>query len=100
MSSLATHEGCRYGGTERFHKSYDRMIGEALDSAKCIVVLWSNHSVTSDWVKDEAQEGNRRGVLIPASIEDVRLPLGFRQLQTANLVGCGVSRLLLTYLVL
>jgi hypothetical protein len=68
-------------------KSYDRMIGEALDSAKCIMVLWSQQSVASDWVKDEAEEGNRRGVLVPASIEEVRVPLGFRRLQTANLVG-------------
>jgi tetratricopeptide (TPR) repeat protein len=68
-------------------KSYDRMIGEALDSAKCILVLWSQRSVASDWVKDEAEEGNRRGVLVPALIEEVRVPLGFRRLQTANLVG-------------
>jgi hypothetical protein len=68
-------------------KSYDRVIEEALDLAKCIVLLWLNHSVASDWVKDEAQEGNRRGVFVPASIEDVKLPLGFRQFQTANLVG-------------
>jgi hypothetical protein len=68
-------------------KSYDRVIEEALDLAKCIVVLWSKQSVTSDWVKDEAEEGNRRGILVPASIEEVKAPLGFRRLQTANLVG-------------
>jgi hypothetical protein len=66
---------------------YDLAIGEALDSAKCVVVLWSKQSVASDWVKDEAEDGNRRGVLVPASIEEVRVPLGFRRLQTANLVG-------------
>jgi hypothetical protein len=68
-------------------KSYDQVIEEALNSAKCIVVLWSRQSVVSDWVKDEAEEGNRRGVLVPASIEDVKVPLGFRRLQTVNLVG-------------
>lgn len=68
-------------------KSYERAIEEALNSAKCIVVLWSRYSVVSAWVKDEAGEGNERGVLVPASIEDVKLPFGFRGLQTANLVG-------------
>jgi TIR domain len=63
------------------------VIEEALDSAKCVVVLWSKQSISSDWVKDEAEEGNRRGILVPVSIEEVKAPLGFRRLQTANLVG-------------
>jgi TPR repeat protein len=40
-----------------------------------------------NWVKDEAAEGVRRGILIPAMIEDVIAPLGFRQSQTADLTG-------------
>jgi hypothetical protein len=68
-------------------KSYSEMIGQALDSAKCIIVLWSKQSVASDWVKDEAEEGKRRRILVPAMIEDVIAPLGFRQFQTANLIG-------------
>ena len=35
-------------------KAFDRAISQALDTAKCIVVLWSNNSVTSDWVMEEA----------------------------------------------
>lgn len=59
-------------------KSYDQVIDAALDSAKCILVLWSKHSVASDWVKAEAAEGSRRGVLVPAFIEEAKLPLEFR----------------------
>ena len=62
------------------------MAGE-LDVAKCVVVLWSGASVKSDWVLDEANEGKARGLLVQATIEDVRAPFGFRQYQTANLVG-------------
>jgi TPR repeat protein len=55
-----------------------------LDSAQCIVVLWSKASVASQFVRDEAAEG-QNGRLVPVLIEPVRQPLGFRQLQTADL---------------
>src|SRR5438045_5935700 len=38
-------------------KSFDRVIEEEIASAKCVVVLWSRHSVDSDWVRSEAEEG-------------------------------------------
>jgi len=67
-------------------KSFDTVIEEALAGARCVVVLWSANSVVSDWVKAEAQEGLRRQILVPALLtEGVRLPLGFRQLQAADL---------------
>jgi hypothetical protein len=68
-------------------KSYDQVIEEALDAAKCVIVLWSSQSVASDWVRAEAAEGSRREVLVPAFIEEAKLPLEFRRLQTVNLIG-------------
>lgn len=67
-------------------KSFDQIIEQELDIARCVIVLWSQHSVVSDWVKVEASEGARRGILYPVWIEDVRIPLEFRRLQTARLV--------------
>jgi hypothetical protein len=49
-------------------------------------VLWSRHSVQSDWVHIEADEAKRRRILVPALIDDVQIPLAFRRIQTANLV--------------
>ena len=66
-------------------KSFDRVIEEAIESSKCLVVLWSTASVISDWVKTEAAEGMRRGVLVPVLIEGVTIPLEFRRIQAANL---------------
>lgn len=66
-------------------RKYADVIGAELASAKAIVVLWSRTSIASDWVKDEAQEGANRGVLVPALIEKVNPPYGFRQVQTADL---------------
>jgi len=67
--------------------SFDEVIEAALTAAKCVIVLWSRASITSDWVKVEAAEAARRRILIPALIEEVTIPLEFRRLQAADLVG-------------
>ncbi len=73
-------------------KSFDEVIEEALDATKCIIVLWSQESVNSDWVKDEAEEGKKRNILIPVLIENVKIPLGFRRIQAAQLLDWdGIS---------
>ncbi len=64
---------------------FDRAIEEALVAAKCVVVLWSQVSVDSDWVRSEAGEAHRRGTIIPARIDDVPLPLAFSRIQAADL---------------
>jgi TIR domain/Protein of unknown function (DUF1566) len=67
-------------------RTFDEVIEQALERAKCVIVLWSKTSVTSGWVKAEAAEGKNRGILIPARIQDdVKIPLEFRRLQTLRL---------------
>ena len=68
-------------------RQFDEVIEEALDAATCVVVLWSTASIASSWVKTEAAEANRRKMLIPVVIEDVKIPLEFRRLQAADLAG-------------
>lgn len=60
---------------------------EAIDDAKCVIVLWSQASVTSEWVKNEAAEGRDRHVLVPVLIDDVKIPFEFRRIQAARLVN-------------
>jgi hypothetical protein len=67
-------------------KIFDEVIEKALNAAKCVVVLWSKNSVTSDWVKAEATEGKKRKILVPVLIDDVEIPLEFRRIQAASLV--------------
>jgi len=66
-------------------RQFDEVIEEALDSARCVVVLWSKASVASQWVKTEAAEAMRRKILVPVLIEDIKIPLEFRRLQAADL---------------
>src|SRR6266700_2372509 len=66
-------------------KSFDEVIERALGEAKGVIVLWSAVSVASEWVRNEASEGKKRGILIPVFLEDVNAPLAFRLLNGANL---------------
>lgn len=68
-------------------KSFDEVIEAALNAAQCVVVLWSVESVNSNWVKNEAREGARRQILIPAMIADTTIPFEFRHIQAADLAG-------------
>ena len=45
------------------------------------VVVWSQHSIQSDFVRDEAEEAQQRNILVPVLKEMVRPPAGFRQIR-------------------
>jgi TIR domain/PDZ domain len=66
-------------------QSFDEVIEKALTAAKCVIVVWSAVSVASEWVRNEASEGKRRGILVPVFIEAVDAPLAFRLLNGADL---------------
>jgi hypothetical protein len=67
-------------------KSFNRVIEEALQQAKCAIVIWSRASVASEWVFNEASAARKRDMLVPVLIDDVEPPLEFRHLQAARLV--------------
>ena len=66
-------------------KDFRDHIQEQLDKAACVAVLWSKASVASHFVREEAKQGMANGRLVPAFIETVRLPLGFGEIQIADL---------------
>ncbi len=68
-------------------QSFDQVIERELESARAVVVLWTRDSVASEWVKNEAASAAERGVLLPATSDDARLPLEFRRRQAADLQG-------------
>ena len=67
-------------------QAFDQAIERELEGAKCVVVLWSKHSIASEWVKNEAAAAAERNVLVPAAIDGVKLPLEFRRRQAADLI--------------
>ena len=67
-------------------ETWSEYIKEQLDEARCVVVLWSSNSVTSGWVTKEARYAIKKGILLPARIEEVEVPFEFDEVQAANLV--------------
>jgi hypothetical protein len=65
--------------------NFDDAIERELGLAKCIVVLWSQHSIGSNWVRNEASMAAERDALVPVFIENVKLPLEFRRKHTIDL---------------
>jgi TolB-like protein len=60
-------------------------IEEQLEAARVVLVVWSESSINSMWVADEANVGLERNILVPVAIDGVRPKLGFRQIQTIDL---------------
>lgn len=68
-------------------KTWRQFIEEGLIEASCVLVLWSKKSIVSEWVLEEADYGKSNGMLIPARMDDILPPFGFRQIQAANLIN-------------
>ncbi|HET9810111.1 MAG TPA: TIR domain-containing protein [Sphingomicrobium sp.] len=64
---------------------FAKVIEEALKAADAIIVLWSENSIESPWVRDEAAVGRDTARLVPVTIDGTTPPLGFRQFQTIDL---------------
>jgi hypothetical protein len=64
---------------------FNEIIERALSEARCVIVLWSEQSVRSEWVLAEAHEGRNQGKLIPVLLDDVRPPYGFLVIHHADL---------------
>jgi formylglycine-generating enzyme required for sulfatase activity len=68
-------------------KSWHEMIDAALHKARCVIVTWSEASIQSSWVREEAEEGLKREIQVPVLFAEVKPPIGFRSIQAASLVG-------------
>jgi len=67
-------------------QKFDAFIMEQLRISDAVVVLWSSHSVGSDYVKEEADYAKSNKVLVPLRIDETALPFGFTRIHTTDLV--------------
>jgi len=65
---------------------HERVLQQIRD-ADAVIVLWSQHSVSSHWVRGEAQAGLDAGKLIPIRIDHCDPPLNFRAVLTLDAIG-------------
>jgi hypothetical protein len=68
------------------------VIEKALNEAKCVIVIWSNLAVDSEYIKAEATEALEQNKLVPVKIENVNLPFRFKRVQTLSLLGWDGSK--------
>jgi len=59
---------------------YPTRIKDIIKNCAHVIVLWSNHSVASEWVQLEAREAKSK--LVPLQISSCELPGEFRELHT------------------
>ncbi|MEZ5997806.1 MAG: SUMF1/EgtB/PvdO family nonheme iron enzyme [Hyphomonas sp.] len=76
----------------RAGQTYDEVTEGMLRDSSVVVVLWSEVSVKSKWVRAEATLGERSSVVIPAMIQDAERPIMFELTQTADLIGWDGDR--------
>ncbi|MGE0597549.1 MAG: toll/interleukin-1 receptor domain-containing protein [Hyphomonadaceae bacterium] len=69
-------------------EQYRSVTLQILESCRAALVIWSQRSIGSGWVLDEAQRALDRGVLIPVHFEPISAyPLGFGQVHAHDLVS-------------
>lgn len=69
------------------HKAYSDVIEAHLRAAKAVIVVWSNESIKSQWVRAEAEVARSSGTLVQLTIDGAMPPLPFNQIQCADMNG-------------
>jgi hypothetical protein len=64
--------------------AFDTQIEEAIAQTRVVIVIWSEHSVKSHWVRAEAAYALGKHKLLPISIDQSEPPLQFMQIQTID----------------
>jgi hypothetical protein len=67
-------------------ESWDLTIEVEIKRATVVLVLWTSRSVTSEWVRSEADYAKSQDKLVSAILQECELPLAYRLRQAASLV--------------
>ena len=68
-------------------KSWEEVIVGGIRDAKACIIIWSRDSIASRWVKDEAAVALKAGKYLPILLGVEEPPMGFRQIQAADLAA-------------
>ena len=64
---------------------WDQVIQTELAKAESVLVVWTRHSINSNWVRTEALEGLERNILHPVLLDPVTIPLAFKRIHATDL---------------
>ncbi len=65
-------------------QTWREVIGREITDCLSVVVVWSQTAVKSQWVMEEAEEGKRRKILFPVTVDGTTPPFGFGSIQSAD----------------
>ncbi|MFT3727379.1 MAG: toll/interleukin-1 receptor domain-containing protein [Terricaulis sp.] len=65
-------------------QDYAQIIERELKGAKAVIVVWSNASAASTYVRDEAGRARDEGRLVPVMLDPIAIPLGFGAFQAED----------------
>ncbi len=65
-------------------QDYTAIIEKELKEAKAVIVVWTQSSAVSTFVRDEAGRARDEGRLVPVLLDAVQLPLGFGAFQAED----------------
>jgi len=65
-------------------QDYAQIIERELKNAKAVIVVWSNASAASTYVRDEAGRARDEGRLVPVMLDPIAIPLGFGAFQAED----------------
>lgn len=70
-------------------EAWRETIEKQLDSASCVLVIWSKRSVGPEgrFVREEASRAQSRNAYVPVLIDSVQTPLGFGESQATSIRG-------------
>jgi adenylate cyclase len=66
-------------------QEFDSQIEGELEAAYAAIVVWTQTSVASRWVRGEAREAADRGILVPVRFDGAKLPMDVRAIHTTEL---------------
>jgi len=65
-----------------------RTLTEKLDSARCVVAVWTTESVDRDFIWSELDRVKDRGIVVPIKFEQkAKIPPGYDQMQALDLTS-------------
>jgi hypothetical protein len=69
-------------------ETWEEVIGKQLRTARSVVVVWTEDSVRSSWVRAEARRAHKRDVLVPVFLDPVSeaIPMPLEEVEAADLI--------------
>jgi hypothetical protein len=64
---------------------YGDVIEAVINESKAALVLWSQSSIRSDWVRSEARRAHRKGIYLPLTLDGTEPPLGLDEQHCTSL---------------